>query len=54
VVPDRVVETIDVAADGLLGIPACFEHGALDEFRLQRLEERLDHGVDAPIPVKAG
>jgi len=42
---DRVVEAVDVAADSGCGVGACFEGGAPDELGLQRLEERLDHGV---------
>ena len=42
---DGIVEAVDIASDcgGRFG-PA-LEDGAPDEFGLQRLEERLDHGV---------
>ena len=43
--PNGIVEAVDLAADcgGRLG--AGLEDGAPDEFALERLEERLDHGV---------
>ena len=49
--PYGVVESVDVPADGLLSIVAGLEHGAPDEFRLQRLEENLDHRVIIAVPL---
>ncbi len=43
--PDRVVETINVTADRLLGLGPRLENGAPDQLRLQALEEGLDHRV---------
>jgi hypothetical protein len=42
---DGIVEAVDVTADCARGFDPALEHGALDEFGLEGLEERLDHGV---------
>jgi hypothetical protein len=51
VTSDEIVESVDVAADGLLGLVPGFKHDAPDEFRLQRLEEALHHAVVVAIPL---
>ena len=38
--PDRVVEAVDVTADGVLGRGSGVEDGAPDELGFQRFEER--------------
>lgn len=50
--PDRVVEAVDITGDSLSGLLACQECRWPDEFGFQRLEEGLDHGIEAPIFVK--
>jgi hypothetical protein len=50
--PDRIVEPIDVTAEGVLGLGSGLEDGAPDHLGFQGLEERLDDRVDAPIKVK--
>jgi uncharacterized protein DUF1194 len=52
VAPERIVEAVDVAGQGVARLGPGPEHGAPDQLALQRLEERLDHGVDAPMSVK--
>src|SRR5271170_3102393 len=42
---DGIVEAVDVTADCARGFDPALEDGALDEFGLEGLEERLDHGV---------
>src|SRR3954471_22515112 len=43
--PDGIIEPVDVAANGLVGLLAGVEDGPPDELGFQGLEERLDHGV---------
>ena len=50
--PAGVVEPVDVLEDGSFRLPACRPFLAPDQFCLQRLEERLDGGVEAPTFVK--
>src|ERR1700733_12588301 len=40
-----IVEAVDVTADCDRGFDPALEDGAPDEFGLEGLEERLDHGV---------
>jgi hypothetical protein len=47
------VEAVDIASDFGGRFSPAPEDSAPDEFGLQRLEERLDHGVDAPMSVKS-
>ena len=42
---DGSVEAVDVTADCAGGFDPALEEGAPDEFGLEGLEERLDHGV---------
>src|ERR1700722_10171832 len=42
---DGIVEAVDVTADCARGFDPALEEGAPDEFGLEGLEERLDHGV---------
>src|SRR5271156_3814470 len=42
---DGIVEAVDVTADCAGGFDPALEDGAPDEFGLEGLEERLDHGV---------
>src|SRR5258708_13025067 len=42
---DGIVEAVDVTADCARGFDPALEYGAPDEFGLEGLEERLDHGV---------
>src|SRR5476649_1645942 len=49
--PDGIVEPVDVAANGLVGLLAGVEDGPPDELGFQGLEERLDHGVVVAIPL---
>ena len=48
----RVIEAIDVLKDGGFGLATGLPIPAPDQFCLDGLEERLDHGVDAPMFVK--
>ena len=48
--PDGIVEPVDVAANGLVGLLAGVEDGAPNELGFQRLEERLHHGVVVAVP----
>jgi hypothetical protein len=50
--PDRIVESVDVAPDRLLGFSPALEDGAPDQLEFQSLEEGLDNSVDAPMLVK--
>ena len=43
--PDGIVEAVDIASDFGGRFSPAPEDSAPDEFGLQRLEERLDHGV---------
>src|SRR3979490_1708220 len=43
--PDRIVEPVDVVANGLVGFLAGVEDGPPDELGFQGLKERLHHGV---------
>jgi len=47
--PDRVVEAIDVTADGVLGRGSDAEDGAPDELGFQRFEERPGHRIVVTI-----
>src|SRR6476659_5733722 len=49
--PEGIVEPIDVAANGLVGLLAGVEDSPPDELGFQGLEERLDHGVVVAIPL---
>ena len=51
VAPGRIVEAVDVAGQGVARLGPGQEHGAPDEFALQRLEERLDHGIVVAVPL---
>ena len=42
---DGIVEAVDVTADCDRSFDPALEEGAPDEFGLEGLEERLDHGV---------
>src|ERR1700722_6987884 len=42
---DGIVEAVDITADCDRGFDPALEDGAPDEFGLEGLEERLDHGV---------
>src|SRR6476646_4663310 len=42
---DGIVEAVDVTVDCACGFDPALEDGAPDEFGLEGLEERLDHGV---------
>ena len=42
---EGIVEAVDVTADCDRGFDPALEHGAPDQFGLEGLEERLDHGV---------
>jgi hypothetical protein len=48
----RVIEAIDVLKDGGFGLATGLPIPAPDQFGLEGLEKRLDHGVDAPMFVK--
>ena len=41
--PDGIVEPVDVAANGLVGLLTGVEDGPPDELEFQGLEERLHH-----------
>src|ERR1700719_3397895 len=41
---DGIVEAVDVTADCARGFDPALEEGAPDDFGLEGLEERLDHG----------
>ena len=47
--PDGIIEPVDIAANGLVGLVAGIEDGPPDELGFQGLEERLDHGVVVAI-----
>jgi len=47
-----IVEAIDVTGQRGDGLGSRLERGAPDQLALQRLEEGLGQGVDAPISVK--
>src|SRR3954447_25292700 len=49
--PDGIIEPVDVAANGPVGLLAGVEDGPPDELGFQGLEERLDHGVVVAIPL---
>ena len=49
--PDGIVEPVDVAANGLVGLLASVKNGPPDELGFQGLEERLDHGVVVAISL---
>jgi hypothetical protein len=46
-----VVEAVDVAGQGAMRFSPGLEHGAPDQFGLEGLEERLDHGVVVAVPL---
>ena len=48
----RVIEAVDVLKDAGFGLAAGFPRPGPDQLRLNRLEERLENGVDAPMFVK--
>src|SRR3954447_10657843 len=48
--PDGIVEPVDVAANGPVGLLAGVEDSPPDELGFQALEERLPHGVVVAIP----
>src|SRR5918993_3150297 len=50
VAPERIVEAVDVTGQGVVRLGPCLEHGAPHELALQRLEERLDHGIVVAVP----
>ena len=49
--PDGIVEPVDAAANGLVGIVVGVQDGPPDALGFQGLEERLDHGVVVAIPL---
>src|SRR5579864_5326319 len=49
--PDGIVEPVDVAANGLVGLLAGVEDSPPDELGFQGLEERLHHGVVVAISL---
>lgn len=51
VAPDRVVEAVDIAGNGLRGLVTGIEDGAPDHLGFDRLEERLDHSVVVAISL---
>ena len=48
----RIIEAIDVLKYGGFCLAAGFPRPAPDQLSLNRLEERLDNGIDAPMLVK--
>jgi hypothetical protein len=50
VAPDGVVEVVDLANYSLHAFATRVEVNTPDKLALNRLEERLDHGADAPRP----
>ena len=49
VAPDGIVEAIDIASNGLRSLVTGIKDGAPEELGLDRLEERLDHGIVVAI-----
>ena len=49
--PDGILEPVDVAANGLVGLLASVKDGPPDELGFQGLEERLHHGVVVAISL---
>ena len=49
--PDGIVEPVDVATNGLVGILAGIEDGPPDKLGYQGFEERFHHGVVIAIPL---
>ena len=49
--PNGIVEPVDVAANGLVGLLASVKDGPPDELGFQGLEERFHHGVVVAIPL---
>lgn len=49
---DRDIELVDVSGDDIFSLLAGLLCDRPDQFRLDGLEERLDHGVEAPMIVK--
>jgi len=49
--PTRIVEPLDVSDNSTTGMVSGSEHGAMDEFILERAEKRLRHGV---VPADPG
>ena len=49
--PDRIVEPVDVSANGPVCLLAGVEDGSPDELGFQGLEERLHHSVVVAIPL---
>lgn len=47
--PDEVVEAVDIAGNGALGLDAGVEDGAPDKLGFDGLEERLDYRVIVAI-----
>ena len=50
--PHQIGKAVDISGNGLFGAVAGVIDGAPDEIGFQRLEERLDRSVDAPMLVK--
>jgi hypothetical protein len=48
--PEGIVDPVDIAANGLVGLLAGVEDSPPDELGFQGLEKRLDHGVVVAIP----
>ena len=51
--PARVIEPLDVLANGFAGLVARCEGRAPDEFRLYGLEHGLDHGIVVAVAAPA-
>ena len=49
--PDGIVEAVDVAPDGVLGLGPSLEDGAPDQLGFQGLEEGLDNRVVVAISL---
>ncbi|GBQ33881.1 hypothetical protein AA12717_4174 [Gluconacetobacter sacchari DSM 12717] len=49
--PDRIVETVDVTADSILGILSGQEDRPPNEFGFQGFEEGLDNGIVVTISL---
>jgi hypothetical protein len=50
-VPDGIVEPVNVAGDGLSGFPAGVKDGPPHELGFQRLEEGFDHRVVVAVSL---
>jgi hypothetical protein len=48
----RVIESVDILENSPFGLASCFPKIAPDQLSLDGFEERLNHGIEAPIFVK--